>query len=220
VELLFDGLRAPVLAAAWPAPPTGHPDGPALDVASQILAGGRSSRLYRRLVYDEQVALSANSAWWELPDVGILYAFSNVRPGVPVERVEALFFEELARLAAEPPSADEVEKAKRQIEVSFINGQETVHSLASRIGRDWVTFGRIRPLAERLGGIQAVTPEDVSRVMAAYARPETRTVVHVVAPPEGCDEAVPPPGEWDAGDVPGRECVPAADDADEGERRS
>jgi len=197
-EVHYPDLRAPVLAAAWPAPPTGHPDGPALDVASRILAGGRSSRLYRRLVYDEQVALAASSAWWELPDLGILYAFSNVRPGVPVERVEALFFEELARLAREPASAEEIEKAKRQLEASLVGGLETVHSLASRVARDWVNFGRIRPLDELLSGIQAVTADDVQRVMAAYSTPEKRTVIHVIAPPDDASVEASVSGETDA----------------------
>ncbi|MBW2313794.1 MAG: insulinase family protein [Deltaproteobacteria bacterium] len=178
----FDA-RAPILAAAWPAPPTGHPDGPALDVASQILSGGRSSRLYRRLIYDEQVALSASSAWWELKDLGILYAFSTVRPGVSVDRVEALCFEEIARMGSEPATPAEIEKAQRRLEASLVRGLSTVHALASRLGRDWVNLGRIRPLDEILAEIQAVTAADVQRVMAEYMKPEKRTVVHVISPP-------------------------------------
>ena len=131
----FD-VRAPVLSAAWNAPPSGHPDGPALDVAAEILSSGRSSRLYRRLVYDEQVALSANSAWWELKDTGIFYAFASVRPDAAIETVEASFFDEIARMGREPVREDELEKARRKMEVRLVGGLETVHSLASRIGRD------------------------------------------------------------------------------------
>jgi len=186
-------VRAPLLAGMWHAPPSGHPDGPALDVANEILAGGRSSRLYRRLVYDEQVALAASSVWWELQDAGLIYAFAAARPGVAIEEVEALFWKEIDRMKDEAVTPEELEKAKRQLEVSLVNGLATVHSLASRIGRDWVTFGRIRPLAERLEEIQAVTVEDVRRVIATYMTSRTRTVVHVVppVPEEASGEAAP-----------------------------
>jgi predicted Zn-dependent peptidase len=199
-------VRAPLLAAAWPAPPSGHPDGPALDVAGEILTGGRSSRLYRRLVYEEQAALSASSAWWELKDAGVIYAFASVRPGESIDRVEGLFLEELDRMKREPVTDEELDKAKRQMEASLIRSLETVHSLASRIGRDMATFGRIRPLTEILGGIQAVTAEDVQRVMRTYVQPTRRTVVHVVPPePDAAPAAAGAEGEA------GGEPAPAGD---------
>jgi zinc protease len=185
VEVHFD-VRSPVLAAAWHAPPTGHPDGEALDVASQILSGGRSSRLYRRLVYDEQQALFAQGAYWELRDAGVFYAFAGVRPDARIERVEVetLFFDEIARLRDEPVSAEELEKAKRQLEVGLVNGLATNHALGSRIARDMATFGRIRPLEERLEAIRKVSAHDVQRVARDYLVDDKRSVVHVVAPPE------------------------------------
>ena len=178
-------VRSPLLAAAWHAPPTRHEDGPALDVLSQILSGGRSSRLYRNLVYEGQIALFAEGSYWELVDAGVFYAFAGVRPGASIDEVERRFFAEIARLHSEPVGQAELEKAKRQLEVSLVNGLLTSHALASRIARDYATFGRIRPLSERLDAIQAVTAEDVQRVAAKYLVDEMRSVVHVVAPPEG-----------------------------------
>jgi zinc protease len=177
----FD-LRSPVLAAAWHAPPTGSDDGEALDVLSQILSAGRSSRLYRKLVYDEQQALSAEGAYWELNDAGVFYAFSTVRPDASIERVEHLFMAEIERLKREPVGADELRKAKTQLEVALVNGLATSHSLASRIGREVSTFGRVRPLSERLAAIDAVSAADVRRVAQTYLQDEKRTVVHVIAP--------------------------------------
>jgi zinc protease len=177
----FD-LRSPVLAAAWHAPASGHPDAEPLDVLSQILSAGRSSRLYRRLVYQAQLARAAEGAYWELQQAGLFYAFASVRPEAKIERVEQILFEEIGRLAQQPVSAAELEKAKRQLEVGLVDGLATSHALASRIAYDFVTFGRMRPLAERLAAIQAVTPEDVRRVARTYLRPEARSVVRVVPP--------------------------------------
>jgi len=180
----FDA-RGPVLAAAWHAPESGHPDGPALDVASEILSAGRSSRLYRRLVYEAQNALYASGAYWEFEEAGLFYAAAGVRPGASIDAVESMLFEEIGRLAREPASAEELEKARRKIEVRLVGSLETVHALASRIGRDWVTFGRIRPLEERLARIRAVTAEDVQRVVGTYLVPKRRSVVRVVPPEPG-----------------------------------
>jgi predicted Zn-dependent peptidase len=182
VVIHFD-LRSPILAAAWHAPKTGHPDAEPLDVLSQILSGGRSSRLYRALVYDAQQALSAQGAYWELNDAGVFYAFANVRPDARIERVEELFFGEIERVKRGSVTEAELDKARRQLEVGLVNGMATSHALASRIGREVSTFGRVRPLAERLAAIQKVTAADVQRVANAYLVTERRSVVHVVAPP-------------------------------------
>jgi zinc protease len=181
--VVYFDLRSPLLAAAWHAPETGHSDAEALDVLSQILSAGRSSRLYRRLVYEAQQALSAEGAYWELRDAGLFYAFAAVRPDARIERVEELFMGEVERVKRGGVRPDEVEKAKRQLEVAFVNGLATSHALGARIGQEYTTFGRVRPLAERLAAIQRVTAADVQRVARTYLRDEKRSVVYVVPPP-------------------------------------
>ena len=183
-QILFD-VRSPLLVAAWHAPEAGHPDGPALDVASLILSGGRSSRLYRDLVYEAQQALAAEGGYWELQQAGVFYAYAMVRPDGDLGRVERLFSDQIARLRDVPVPTGELAKARRQIEVDLIGGLETAHALGSRIASEYVTFGRIRPLAERLAAYRAVTAEDVQRVARTYLRDDKRSVIHVVAPPAG-----------------------------------
>ncbi len=182
-QIVHADVRSALLAGAWHAPATGHPDAEALDVASQILSGGRSSRLYRPLVYDAQKALAAEGAYWELNDAGVFYAFAAVRPDAKVEEVERLFLAEIARLRDEPVSPAELEKAKRQLEVGLVNGLGTNHALASRIARETVSLGRVRPLEERLAAIARVTAEDVQRVARTYLIDDKRSLVHVVKPP-------------------------------------
>ena len=177
----FD-VRSPSVWVAWHAPATGHPDSPALDVAGQILSGGRASRLYRRLVYQEQQALSADGGYWELQDAGLFYASASVRPGASIDRVESLLFSEIARLRDAPAGDEELDRAKRQLLVSLVDGLATNHALAARIGGDYVLLGRIRPLDERLAQIQAVTADDVQRVARSYLPDTGRSVVRVVPP--------------------------------------
>jgi zinc protease len=173
----------------WHTPATGHADGETLDIASQILSGGRSSRLYRSLVYDAEKALYAHGSYWEMSDAGMFYASAGARPGVPLDEVEALFMAEIDLVAKEGVTDEEVARAKRQMEVSLINRFATNHSLASRVGREIVAFGRVRPLGERIAAIRAVTADDVKRVVKTYLTDEGRNVIRVVPPPVEPDEA-------------------------------
>jgi zinc protease len=177
----FD-VNGPLLAAAWHAPATGSPDGEALDVLSTILSDGRSSRLYRSLVHDAEVALSAQGAYWEFQAAGAFVAIATVRPGLQIADVERRFFAEIERVRTEPVSEAELDKAKRQIEVSLVNGLDTSHALAERIGSDFTALGRIRPLDERLARIRAVTAADVQRVAQTYLVDDQRSVVHLLKP--------------------------------------
>lgn len=179
-DILFD-VKIPLLYAGWHTPPTGHADGEALDLASQILSGGRSSRLYRSLVYEEEKALYAYGGYMEFTDAGMFYAVAGARPGVPLEEVESLFMAEIEEIATDGVSQEEVDRAKRQMEVGLVNRLSTNHALASRIGREIVAFGRVRPLEERIDAIRAVTTDDVQRVVRTYLQPESRSVVHVIA---------------------------------------
>lgn len=178
----FD-VRSPIYAATWHAPKMGHPDAEALDVTSLVLSGGRSSRLYRKLVYEAQQALGAQGSYWELQEAGLFFAFASVRPDGDIANVERLFMGEIDRLARERVPAAELAKAKRQIEVDLVSGMETSSEMASRIGGEYVHFGRIRPVEERLAAYRAVTAEDVQRVVRTYLTDDQRSVVQVVRPP-------------------------------------
>jgi zinc protease len=180
---VFFEAKIPLLYAGWHAPPSGHPDAEALDVTSEILSGGRSSRLYRSLVYEEEKALYAHGGFMEMRDSGMFYAVAGARPGTSVEELETLFMAEIDRIAEDGVSEAELERAKRQMEVGLVNGFTTNHSQASRVGYEIVAFGRVRSIDERLAAIRNVTLNDVRRVVRTYLTPQTRSVIHVVSPP-------------------------------------
>src|SRR5687768_17529534 len=112
-ETVPDKVPLPRIYLGFRAPPFGDPRLDALDVASQILAGGKGSRLHRRLVRDERIAQDV--ALFTLGFTGgasVAAGWATVRPGVEVSRVESAFFEELDRLTRELVSDDELTRAK------------------------------------------------------------------------------------------------------------
>jgi predicted Zn-dependent peptidase len=175
-------VQAPIVLAGFQAPPTGHADADALDVAAGVLANGRTSRLYRALVFDAPLALAPQAFYWEMHRAGVFVAGATLRPGVDVARAERALFAEIARLAQQPPKPEELARAKRALEVAWIGGQGTAHALASRIAQDYVAYGRIESLDEKLAAIQRVSSEDVQRVVREYLAPSKRNVVQVFPP--------------------------------------
>lgn len=204
-------LNTPILMAGWHAPPSGHADGEALDVASMILSQGRTSRLYRSLVYEKEKALYAVGGYMELNRAGLFYAQAAARPGASLDEVEALFMAEIDAVAAQGVSEEELARARQQMEVALVDGLGTNHALAERVGREMVAFGRVRPLDERVRAIRAVTRADVQRVVQTYLRPEARTVIHVISPP-------PPAPEAAQNDVEASNAAAASGSAKEGAR--
>jgi zinc protease len=177
-------VRSPIFAAVWHAPKEGSPDAEALDVASLVLSGGHSSRLYRKLVYEQQQAFGAEGSYWEQQEAGVFFAYASVRPDGDIAKVERLFLGEIDRLAREPVPDAELAKAKRQIEVDLLSGMETSSEMASRIGSEYVAFGRIRPVEERLRKYRAVTAADVQRVVRTYLTDDQRSVIQVMRAPK------------------------------------
>jgi predicted Zn-dependent peptidase len=180
-------VEAQILFVGWPAPETGHADSDALDVAANVLANGRTSRLYRALVHDAPLALDPSGFYWELHRAGLFLAGATLRPGVAMERAERALLAEVARLAEQGPTAEEVARGKRALEVALIRGQGSAHALASRVAQDMVAYGRIETVEEKLAAIARVSAADVQRVVRSYLAPSRRNVVQVfpIAEAEG-----------------------------------
>ena len=153
---IYFGFRAPVY---------GDPRLDALEVAGQILAGGKGSRLHRRLVRDERIAQDV--ALFTLGFVGgasICAGWATVRPGISVDRVEAAFHEELERLAVEPVSDDELARAFALIEADELGALQRVEERADRLSMYATLFDDPGSSTRCSPRYLAVTPEAILEV--------------------------------------------------------
>jgi zinc protease len=168
--------QLPYLVTAFHVPSFPHPDAFALEVMSQILAGGKSSRLYHKLVYQERIAL----------EVGADYAFSSKDPflfflyvqGMPdqdPQKLEERLLRELEDWEKSPPTEEEMERAKNQIEASFVFSQDSVFFQAHLLGK-FQTLGSWKDLEAFLPGIRSVTVSDLLRVYRTYFKGKNKTV--------------------------------------------
>jgi zinc protease len=169
--------QAPAILAGWRGPPATSPDASALDVLQVCLAVGESSRLRKKLVQETELAVSVSISWGWRVDPGVFLAFVELAPGVRPERVEALLWSELAKVAARGVSAAEVRRAKALLRSSVLHELATHHGVAHALGQAEALLGDWREAGRALEHYQAVSAADVRRVAAAYLDPAKRCVV-------------------------------------------
>jgi zinc protease len=173
----------PVVFAGYLAPNHRSGDAYALEVLSTILSGGRTSRLYRRLVYEERVALEASGDYTRLtldPDTFTFYV--TVLPGRTVEEAERALAAEVDRLRTELVSDEELRRAQNQLEAAYLFGQDSVFNRSAALARHEL-LGGWRLIEAYLPGIRAVTREDVRRVAERHLVAERRTTAILVPVP-------------------------------------
>jgi predicted Zn-dependent peptidase len=177
-EIVNDRVPLPRIYFGFRAPTYGDPRLDALEVAGQILAGGKGSRLHRRLVREERIAQDV--ALFTLGFIGgasVSAGWATVRPGISVDRVERAFHEELERLAVEPVSPDELARAFALIEADELGALQRVEERADRLSMYATLFDRPALINEMLGRYLSVTPEAILEVAAATFRPDNRLVL-------------------------------------------
>jgi len=175
VEVLWDA--EPALRIGWHVPDSFHEDAPALAILSSLLTGGRTSRLYRRLILEDRLAAGVFSSMGPGERFPQLFQI-DATPRAPhtTGEIEEAIYVELERLAEEGPTDGELERVRNQIAAGSIRRLQSNLGLAFQLAEsaslfdDWRTTFR---LAERL---RDVTPADVRRVVSLYFTRENRTV--------------------------------------------
>jgi predicted Zn-dependent peptidase len=177
----YFGFRAPVF---------GDPRLDALEMGVQILAGGKGSRLHKRLVRQEELAQDV--ALFALGFVGgasICAGQATVRPGMDGEAVERVFEEELAKLGREPVTDDELERARALIETMELEALQRVDERADRLSMYATLLDDPDMINRQLARYLAVTPEAIREVAADVFRPDNRVVITYLPVPGTTDEA-------------------------------
>ena len=180
-----------VINAVYHVPAGSHPDYPAVDVLSSILGEAPAGRLYKALV-ETRKAASVFATGFQLREPGVLVLGAQVRQEDPMDSVRTTMLQTVADLATNPPTAEEVNRAKaallRRIELSLNNSARVGLELS-----EWQSMGDWRLLFLNRDRIRAVTPDDVKRVAAAYLKPSNLTLGIFVPTPKPDRSEVPPP---------------------------
>ena len=183
-KTITDQVQLPRLHLAWLTPPAYAPADAALDVAASILASGKNSRLFKRLVYDTQIAQNVAAFQDSQRLSGTFLVIATARPGHTSEEMQKAIDEEMERLRREPPDAREVERAINQIEASFYRQMERVGGFsgtAEQLNAYYFAGGDPDFFAEDLARYKSLSPTDVQAAMVRWLRADKRVEL-VVAP--------------------------------------
>jgi zinc protease len=173
------------LAIAYHIPAFSHADALPLEVLSQILSQGQSSRLYRELVYQRQIATSISTDAGMRVDPGLFTILSMVQAGKAPAEVEAAIYEQLAQVTEESIADRELQKAINQALSGFVFRQDSIQQQGFTIG-SFHMLQSYKVINEYIERLRRVTKQDVARVARTYLTKTNRTVVTIVpmSPPK------------------------------------
>jgi zinc protease len=190
-KTIEDRVQLPRLYITWLTPALFKPGDAELDVVSQILAGGKNSRLYKRLVYDLQIAQDVSAFQASAALDSQFQIIVTARPGDPkstptalIDRIKTIVDEEIAKLQQTPPAPREFQRAMNQIEASFYNRMESVGGFGGKgdqLNAYFTNTGNPDYFNEDLSRYRALSAGDV-QAAAAFWLPANRRVELTVEP--------------------------------------
>ena len=179
----YSNTPLPAVIEAYQLPALFTPDSYPLDLLSNILSRGQSSRLYRKLVYEDRVAIQAVGFGLFTEDPNLFWALAVMNQGKTAADGEKAMDAVLEQIKTQAVDAKELEKAKNQVVSSFLLGRQTAQQKADALGRYAVLGKDVSLINTDLDRYMKVTAADIERVAREYFVAGRRTVL-VVEPPK------------------------------------
>jgi zinc protease len=194
-------IELPKVYMAWHTPPFFKPGDAEADVTATILGGGRSSRLYKKLVYERQIAQDVTAYQYSLMLGSVFTIEATARPGHTIAELEQAIDEELAALVAKAPDIGEVTRARNQFETSTVSSLESISGLANRLNMYNHYVGSPDYVQADFARYSGITPANVQAFVRDQLKPAARVVVHAVqgTPDFGPQVPTPPAPQSAAG---------------------
>jgi zinc protease len=184
-DTVTDRVQLPRLYLCWITPPFYHPGDAELDMVSGVLTTGKNSRLYKRLVYDMQLAQTVeasqnSSRYGSIYMIVVTARPSQEPPEQVLARIKGVIDEEMDKLRATPPDAREIERVRNGIEASFYGRIETIAGKADQLNAYYAFTGNPGYFAEDLGRYSAIGPTDVQAAIRYWLPANRRLELSVI----------------------------------------
>jgi predicted Zn-dependent peptidase len=193
----------------WKVPARRTPDFYALSLGSDLLLDGDSSRLYQRLVKDEESVVGIQGGTGERRGPSTLYVFAIPKPGHTTEAIRATIQQEVERLGTQGPTPDEMEKLRNTLLNDAVRSRQSTLFRAQRLAEYTLYDGDPHHFNTELGRYLAVTPEQIREAVGRYLLTDNHSVIEVV-PAHAADtvEEAPAPAEPEPSGEPAQPGAP------------
>jgi predicted Zn-dependent peptidase len=172
--------QLPAVILGWKVPARRSEDYYALSLASDLLLDGDSSRLYQRLVKDEESVVGIQGGTGERRGPSSIYIFAIPKPGHPTAAIRATIDEEFKRLADEGPSPDEMEKLRNMLLNDAVRSRQSTLFRAQRLAEFTLYDGGPHIINTELQRYLAVTPDEIKRAVSRYLLTDNHSVMEIV----------------------------------------
>jgi zinc protease len=181
--------RRITLEQPWPLPAVvvahhitydGHPDSYPLHIAAKVLSDGQSSRIYQKLVYEDQIAVAAFGSANLIEHPNLFYAVAIVQPGRKPEEAANALIEELDRMKKEPIAANELQRTKNQFARDYLLSRDSNQQKALHLAHAAVIHNDITTADGEFDIFQNITVEQVQKVANTYFTKENRLVLTIM----------------------------------------
>ncbi len=181
-----DNVQLPRLYVCWHTPPVFSGNDAANDLLAGILAGGKNSRLYKKLVYDLQIAQDVSAFNYSMMLGSIFQIEVTARSGHTLKEIEGIVQDELNRIRSEAPTQRELQRAVNQYEASFLARIEEVDAKANILNNYYQLTGNPDFFNEDLSRYKALDPSDITAAAQTYLVNDKRLLLSIV--PKGKTE--------------------------------
>ena len=181
--VLEDQVELPRLYLVWPSPPLFAQGDAELDLSADVLANGRTSRLYRRLIYERRVASDVAAAQSSRELGGMFQIVATAAPGRSLDELSTAMREEVARLGADGPADDELERGRAQAEAAFVYRLQSLGGFggkADQLNAYDTWRGNPDAFDEDLGRYLAATRESIRQAVNTHLDPERAAALSIV----------------------------------------
>lgn len=177
-DIVYDNIQLPAVIQAYRIPEKGHPDSYALEMLTNILSNGQSSRMYKSLVDEQQKALAVYSFPFPLADPGLYMVFGITNMGVEAAELENAINEQIAAFIAEGISDRDFQKARNMAETSFVTSNARMSTIADNLAEYHIFHGDADLINTVIERYMSVTGDDILRVAKEYLRDDNRVVLY------------------------------------------
>ncbi len=185
IDTTYDTIQLPALVEAYHIPAVGTEDYYPISMLTTLLSGGRSSRLYKKLVDETQKAVYVGAFPAALENPGLFISLAIANQGVDADELKKLIDQEIDRVKDSVITDEEMEKLRNQVETDYVNQNATDAGIAENLAYYYTIYGNTNAINTELDKLMDVTKEDIKRVADKYLNENNRIVLYYLPGKKG-----------------------------------